>query len=42
MLRNASEVRQGFDCGIGLSRYQDIKEGDIIEAFKLVEIAPEL
>jgi len=39
---DASEVRQGFDCGIGLSRYQDIKEGDIIEAFKLVEIAPEL
>jgi translation initiation factor IF-2 len=39
---DASEVRQGFDCGIGLDRYQDIKEGDIIEAFKLVEIAPEL
>ena len=39
---DASEVRQGFDCGIGLERYQDIKEGDIIEAFKMVEIAPEL
>ncbi len=39
---DASEVRQGFDCGIGLDRYQDIKEGDIIEAFKMVEIAPEL
>ena len=39
---DASEVRQGFDCGIGLNRYQDIKEGDIIEAFKMVEIAPEL
>ncbi len=39
---DASEVRQGFDCGIGLERYQDVKEGDIIEAYKMVEIAPEL
>jgi translation initiation factor IF-2 len=39
---DASEVRQGFECGIGLERYQDIKEGDIIEAFKLVEETPEL
>jgi translation initiation factor IF-2 len=39
---DAAEVRQGFDCGIGLERYQDIKEGDIIEAYKMVEIAPEL
>ena len=39
---DAAEVRQGFDCGIGLERYQDIKEGDIIEAFRMTEIAPEL
>lgn len=39
---DASEVRQGFDCGIGLERYQDIKPGDVIEAFKMVEMAPEL
>ena len=39
---DASEVRQGFDCGIGLERYHDIKEGDIIEAYKMIEIAPEL
>jgi len=39
---DASEVREGFDCGIGLARYQDIKEGDIIEAYRMVEIAPEL
>jgi len=39
---DASEVRQGFECGIGLERYQDIKEGDIIEAYKLVEETPEL
>jgi translation initiation factor IF-2 len=39
---DASEVRQGFECGIGLDRYQDIKEGDIIEAYRLVEETPEL
>ncbi len=39
---DASEVRQGFDCGIGLARYNDIKEGDVIEAFKMVEVTPEL
>ena len=39
---DASEVRQGFECGIGLARYQDIKEGDVIEAYKMVEVTPEL
>jgi len=39
---DASEVRQGFDCGIGLARFQDIKIGDVIEAFEMVEVAPEL
>ena len=39
---DASEVRQGFECGIGLDRFQDIKVGDVIEAFRMVEVAPEL
>ena len=39
---DASEVRQGFDCGIGLERYQDIKVGDVIEAYKMVEVTPDL
>jgi translation initiation factor IF-2 len=39
---DATEVRQGFDCGVGLERYQDIKEGDIIEAYRITEITPEL
>ncbi|MDD2294357.1 MAG: translation initiation factor IF-2, partial [Eubacteriales bacterium] len=32
------EVATGFECGIGLDKYNDIKEGDIIEAFSMVEI----
>jgi len=39
---DASEVREGFDCGIGLEKYQDIKEGDVIEAYKMIEMTPEL
>ena len=33
------EVVEGFECGIGLERYNDVKEGDIIEAFA-VEVKP--
>jgi translation initiation factor IF-2 len=31
---DVSEVRQGFECGIGIEKFPDIKVGDIIEAFK--------
>ena len=33
------EVREGFECGIGLSDFQDLKPGDLIETFELREIA---
>jgi translation initiation factor IF-2 len=33
------EVREGFECGIGLENYTDLKEGDIIETFEEREIA---
>lgn len=36
---DASEVKQGFECGIALDGFQDVKEGDIIEAFQIVEKA---
>jgi translation initiation factor IF-2 len=36
---DASEVRAGFDCGIGLERFQDLKPGDVIEAFAKEEVA---
>ena len=32
------EVAQGYECGIGLERFNDIKEGDILEAFHMVEV----
>ncbi len=36
---DVSEVKTGFECGIGLDRYQDIKVGDIIEAFATEKVA---
>ncbi len=35
---DAKEVMQGFECGIGLERFNDIKEGDILEAFVMEEV----
>jgi translation initiation factor IF-2 len=32
------EVQTGFECGIGLSDFQDLKQGDIIETFEEKEI----
>jgi translation initiation factor IF-2 len=34
---DAKEVAKGYECGVGLERFNDIKEGDIIEAFTEVE-----
>ena len=36
---DAREVREGFECGIGLSDFQDLKQGDLIETFEEQEIA---
>jgi translation initiation factor IF-2 len=36
---DAREVREGFECGIGLSDFQDLKSGDLIETFEEQEIA---
>ena len=34
---DVKEVAQGYECGIGLEKYSDIKEGDIMEAFIMEE-----
>jgi len=35
---DVTEVKDGFECGIGLGRFNDIQVGDIIETFEMVEI----
>jgi translation initiation factor IF-2 len=32
---DANEVRQGFECGVGVSNFADVKVGDILECFKM-------
>jgi translation initiation factor IF-2 len=34
---DVKEVKNGFECGIMLTNYNDIKDGDVIETFKMVE-----
>jgi translation initiation factor IF-2 len=37
---DASEVKSGFECGIGFEHYSDIKVGDVIEAYVIEKIQP--
>ena len=39
---DAKEVQTGFECGIGIDNYNDIKENDIFEFYKITEFARKL
>ena len=36
------EVREGYECGLGLDGYNDIKVGDVIEVFEIIEVSQTL
>ncbi len=36
---DAREVKEGFECGMGVERFNDLKPGDIIESFEMIEVA---
>jgi translation initiation factor IF-2 len=36
------EVAEGYECGIGIENFNDVKEGDVIEAYEIREVAREL
>jgi translation initiation factor IF-2 len=36
---DVSEVKSGFECGLSLKNYQDLKEGDLLEVFEVLEVA---
>jgi translation initiation factor IF-2 len=38
---DASEVKSGFECGIAIANFNDVKPGDIIEAFATERVAVE-
>ena len=35
---DVKEVSKGYDCGLQIKNYNDIKEGDVVEAFQEVEV----
>ena len=35
---DAKEVREGFECGIKLDGFNDVKEGDVLEVYKIEQI----
>ena len=37
---DVKEVAQGYECGMGIEKFNDIKEGDIIEAFVMEQVKP--
>ncbi len=39
---DAKEVQSGYECGIGIEHYNDVKLGDVIECFYMEEIRPEI
>ncbi len=39
---DVKEVKQGFECGLSLANFTDVREGDVIEAFEVVEVARSL
>jgi translation initiation factor IF-2 len=39
---DAKEVQTGYECGIGIENYNDVKIGDIIECYYLEEIKPKI
>ncbi len=39
---DAKEVAEGFECGMGIEKFNDLKIGDIIEAYQIDLITPEL
>ena len=39
---DAAAVKQGFECGIGIAGFDDIKVGDILETYEIQQVAQEL
>ena len=42
MKDDVKEVTSGYDCGLSIAGYNDIEEGDIIEAYEEVEVKKSL
>ena len=36
---DVKSVRAGYECGLGIDKFQDVKVGDVLEAYKIIEVA---
>ncbi len=39
---DVKDVQQGYECGIGIENFNDLKEGDVIESYEYEEVSPTL
>ena len=39
---DVKDVQQGYECGIGIDNFNDVKEGDVIESYEYEEVSPSL
>jgi len=39
---DVKEVREGFECGVKLANFDDVKKGDTVEAYEIVQKVREL
>ena len=39
---DVKDVTQGYECGIGIDNFDDVKEGDVIESYEYEEVSPSL
>ena len=39
---DAKDVQQGYECGIGIEDFNDVKEGDVVESYDYEEVSPDL
>ncbi|NCB09847.1 MAG: translation initiation factor IF-2, partial [Bacteroidia bacterium] len=39
---DVKEVKNGYECGLNIDKFNDIKSGDLIESFQEVEVAKQL
>jgi len=39
---DVKDVQQGYECGIGIENFNDVKEGDVVESYEFEEVSPNL
>jgi len=40
--KDVPEVKKGFECGLSLDKFDDVREGDLVQLFQIIEKRPHL